>query len=117
MLYSAGAQALAVAREEVQHSSWLLRARFIALVVVGSSPLKRHCTGERPFSFRARQLCDVQAAVSNAKPASRVSRGAGAPVIAATREQAQHSSLLLDARFLALVVVGLCPLEGYCTSE
>ena len=50
-------QALAVAKEEVHHSSLLLRARFIALVVVDPSPLERHCTGERPFSFGAHPYC------------------------------------------------------------
>ena len=112
-----GAPALAVTKEVAQHSSLLLRARLIALVVVGSCPSERHCAGERPFSFGARPWCDVPAAVSNAKPASRVLRCAGAPTIAATREEAQHSSLLLRARLSALVVVGPCPLEGHCSGE
>ena len=41
--------------------------------------------------------CDVPAAASNAKPAPRVSRGAGALSLAVYREEAQHSSLLLRA--------------------
>ena len=56
--------------------------------------LKGHCAGERPLSFGARPWCDVPAAASNAKPAPRVSRGAGAPALAVSGEEAQHSSLL-----------------------
>ena len=54
-----------------------VRARHITLVVVGSCPVKGHCTGERPPSFGPRPWCDVPAAASNAKPAPRVSRSAG----------------------------------------
>ena len=70
------------------------RARRAALVVVGLCPTEGHCAGERPLSFGARPWCDVPAAASNAKPAPRGSRGAGAPALAVSGEEAQHSSLL-----------------------
>ena len=61
-----------------QHSR-LLRARSVALVVVDLRPGQGRCLSERPLSFRARPLCDVPVAASNAKPASRITRDAGAP--------------------------------------
>ena len=54
------------------------RARHVALVVVGPGAKRGHCACERPLSFSARPWCSMPAAASNAKPAPRVSRSAGA---------------------------------------
>ena len=70
------------------------RARGAALAVIGSCLVERFCTGERARSFGARPWCDVPAAASNSKPAPRVSRGAGASVLAVFREETQYSSFL-----------------------
>ena len=79
--------------EEAQHSS-LLRVRAVPRWLWSAHAYEGHCTGERPLSFGARPWCDVPAAASNAKPAPRGSRGAGAPALAVSGEEAQHSSLL-----------------------
>ena len=68
------------------------RARRAALAVVCLCLKEGHCPGERPVFFGARPWCDVQAAVCNAKPASRVLRGAGAPTLAVSGEETKHSS-------------------------
>ena len=70
------------------------RARGAALAVIGSCLVERCRTGERARSVGARPWCDVPAAASNFKPAPRVSRGAGASVLAVFREEAQYSSFL-----------------------
>ena len=105
------APSLAVSGKEAQHSSWLLRARRAALVVVCLCINKGHQASERPLSFGACLWCDVPAASSNAKQAPRVTmrrRRACAPALAVSRDEAQHSSLLLRARRAALVAVGPC---------
>ena len=70
------------------------RARSAAMAVVGPYPAKGRCAGETSLPFGARPLCDVSAAASNFKPAPRVSRGAGASVLAVFREETQYSSFL-----------------------
>ena len=70
------------------------RARGAALAVIGSCLVERCRTGERARSFGARPWRDVPAAASNSKPAPRVSRDAGASVLAVFREEAQYSSFL-----------------------
>ena len=97
----AGAPALAVAGEEAQHSSLLLRARRDALLMVGPRSVEGHCAGERPFSFGAARVrragCGLQ---------RQACRAAQAPALAVTRQEAQHSVLLLYERRVTLVMVG-----------
>ena len=72
-----------------------LRTRRASLVVVGSCLNKGHCVGEGHVFFGARPWCDVQPTVSNIKPASRVSLGAGAAAaLSVSGEEEQHSSYL-----------------------
>ena len=54
---------------------------------------KGHCDGERPLSFGARRgaTCQLRPPTPSQR---RVSRGAGAPALAVSGEEAQHSSLL-----------------------
>ena len=73
---------------------FLARARRAVLVVVGSCSIKERCASEAPLSFGVLPWCDVLAAGSNAKPAPRVSRSAGAPALSVSGEEAQHASLL-----------------------
>ena len=54
------------------------RARYAALVVVGSNAKEKLCVSERPLFLSARPWCDVPAAASSAKPAPHVSHSAGA---------------------------------------
>ena len=63
-------------------------ARRGALVVLGNHFVEGRRAGERHLSFGVRPWCDVLAAASNAKPAPRVSRGAGAPALSVSREEA-----------------------------
>ena len=93
-----------------------VRARRAALVVVGSCLIERHCTGERPLSFGARPWCDVPAAASNAKPAPRVSRGAGA-LRSLSLGGGAALELAARARGAALVVVGLALSNGAATAR
>jgi hypothetical protein len=52
------------------------RARRAALVAVSPYLAEKRCVDETPLPLSARPRCDVPAAVSDAKPAPRVSRGA-----------------------------------------
>ena len=93
----AGTPALAVSREEAQHSACAARAPCCA--GCGRHMPRKGTAGERPLSFGARPWCDVPAAASNAKPAPRVI--ASAPALAVSGEEAQHSSLLARAPWRA----------------
>ena len=58
----------------------------------------------------------MSATASNAKPALRVSRGAGASVLAVIWEKTQHSSFLY-LRAVLMVGVGPHPAKGRCAGE
>ena len=116
MSLGAGAPVLAVSWEEAQHSSLLLRARRAALTVVCPCLKEGHGAGERPVSFGARPWCDVHAAIPNAKPASHVSRGAGAPKLAVSGEKTQHSSSCTRAPCRAGCGQPM-PMEEHCVGE
>ena len=87
-----------------------IRARRGALVMLGRCFVEERHAGERHLSFGVWPWCDVPAAASNTKPAPRVLRGAGAPVLSVSREEAQQTSLLRGRA--ALNVVGLRYTEG-----
>ena len=70
------------------------RARRAALVVVGLPPIQWHYPSKKPLSFGARPWYDVPATTSNANPAAAREPSARTPALAASREKAQHSSLL-----------------------
>ena len=92
------------------------RARRAALVVIGLRPVEGRCAGERRLCFGARPRRDVPAVASNAQSAiawhawarhcARYVSGGGAALNPAAR-----------ARRAVLVVVGVCPMEGYCAGE
>ena len=65
-----------------------MRARRAALVVVSLCLMEGRCASEKPPSFGLRLWCVVLVPVSNAKPAPRAFRGAGAPEIAISGEEA-----------------------------
>ena len=92
------------------------RARLAALVAVCIGAMKERCTGGRRLSFDTRPWCDVSAAAPNAKLAAACAASALALLLAFSKEEAQHSSLL-RARLAALVVVGRCPTEECCTGK
>ena len=71
-----------------------MRDNRAALVVIGPYVEAEHRACKRPLSFGARPWCDVLAAASSTKPAPRVSRSAGAPALAVSMEEAQHSTFL-----------------------
>ena len=71
-----------------------IRARRGALVMLGRCFVEERHAGERHLSFGVWPWCDVLAAASNAKPAPRVSRGAGAPALSVSREEARYTSFL-----------------------
>ena len=85
---------LAVAGEEAQQSSLLLRARRATLVVIGPCTMEGCCADERALSFGARPWYDVPAVASNAKPAAACEASTRAPALAVAGEEAQQSSLL-----------------------
>ena len=87
-----------------------------ALVVVGLSRMQEHCLGGRPLSFGARPWCDVPAAASNAKPAPRVSRGAGELALSVPGGVGTLR-LAARARRAALVLVGPCLFKGYLAGK
>ena len=109
---SAHAPALAVSGKEAQYSS-LPRAHLAALVAVCVGAIKEHCTGGRRLSFDTRPWCGVSGAASNAKPAAACAASAQALLLAFSREEAQHSSLL-RARRATLVVVRLGRIRQCC---
>ena len=57
-----------------------------------SKPHEGRRTGERPLSFGARLWCDVLATITNARPAAAYQAIAGEPALAASGEEAQHTS-------------------------
>ena len=88
-----GASALAVSGKEAQHSSLAARAPCRAGCGLLAS-YQRALRRREASLLRRAPWCDVPAAASNAKPAPRGSRGAGAPALAVSGEETQHSSLL-----------------------
>ena len=93
-----------------------VRARHAAPVLVGLCPAKGHCAGERPFSFGARQWCDVPDSTTNAKPAPLVTWRTRAGAHCLWRGGAALE-LALRARHAALIVVGSYHMKGHRAGE
>ena len=90
------------------------RARRGALIVHGKRFVEGRRAGERHLYFGVRPWYDVRAAASNAKPAPRVLRGAGAPALCLWGGGAARK-LAARARRAALEVVKLRPVKGHRT--
>ena len=112
----AGAPALAVSGEEAQHSS-LLRARRAALVCSLLASYQRALRRREASLLRRAPWCDVPAAASNAKPAPRGLRGAGARCARCLWGGDAALELAARARRAALVVVGPRPANGAATGK
>ena len=87
---------LAVAGEEAQQSSLLLRARRATLVVIGPCTMEGCCTDERALSFGARPWYDVPAVASNAKPATACEASTRAPALAVAGEDRARGSVVYE---------------------